>query len=200
MYYIRSRMLVANDKELFLSVKRDDVKAYETIFRSFYQPLCNYAYSFLNDQDECEEVVQQVFLTIWDKRHSIVISSSLQAYLYRAVKNECLNKIQHGKVRTMYRKEVESLGEAGIDSTSEKVISAELELKIKDAIDTLPAQCQLIFQLSRFENKKYQEIADELGISVKTVENQIGKALRIMREKLVEFLPLLILYLFHFNR
>jgi RNA polymerase sigma-70 factor (ECF subfamily) len=189
-----------SDKELFLLVKEGDAKAYESIFKSFYQPLCQYANSLLEDIEESEEAVQQVFLNIWDKRQSIEIMTSVQSYLYRAVKNECLNKLRHRKIKRMYRKEVEYAGEEGTDITGEAIISAELQAEISAAVESLPEQCRIIFQLSRFEGKKYQEIADELGISPKTVENQIGKALRIMRQKLAEFLPLLLFILLNLNR
>ena len=188
-------MYQESDKELFGRVKSGDVKAYESIFKSYYQPLCNYARLLMdNDLEEADEAVQQVFLNVWDKRANIEINTAIQAYLYRAVKNECLNKIKHNKVKRMYQKEMEYSGEGSVDTTNDTVLSKELELKIKEAVGTLPEQCRLIFQLSRFEGKKYNEIAEDLGISPKTVENQIGKALRIMRVQLMDYLPFIALY------
>lgn len=188
---------MADEKELFALVKQGDVKAYESIFKSFYQPLCGYACTMLSELEEAVEAVQQVFVQVWDKRARIEIENSVKAYLYRAVRNECLNRLKHAKVKRMYQQEAMYEGDTGIDSTTETVAAMELEHRINAAVGGLPEQCRLIFQLSRYEGKKYQEIADELGLSVKTVENQIGKALRIMREKLVEYLPVFVSLLFH---
>src|SRR5665213_1206043 len=174
-------MKATGEKELFTQVKNGEVKAFESIFKSLYRPLCNYACSLLNDIDESEEAVQQVFLNIWEKRSQIEINASVSSYLYRSVKNECLNKIKHIKVKRMYKTEMEHEGEPSSDSSNESLVSKELEAEFHSAIMDLPEQCRLIFVMSRTDGKKYQEIADDLGLSIKTVENQVGKALRVLR-------------------
>lgn len=161
------------------------------MFRELYQPLCRYAYSFVSDHEEAEEIVQASFIGIWEKRQTIDIDTSLKAYLYRVVRNASLNVIKHGKVKQIYLEQSEFTAEKTTDATEQALITDELERKIFSAIQTLPEQCRLIFKLSRFEEMKYQEIANQLNISIKTVENQMGKALKIMREQLREYLPLI---------
>ncbi len=188
-------MYEINEKEQFGLIKEGNIQAFESVFKSLYQPLCSYACALLKDPDESEEAVQQTFINIWEKKSQIEMTSSIKSYLYRSVKNECLNKIKHIKVRRMYQTEVEYTGEQSVDSSNELLISKELETGIVSAIGGLPEQCRIIFNMSRTDGKKYQEIADELGLSIKTVENQIGKALRILRGKLVDFLPSFILFI-----
>ncbi len=163
------------------------------IFRTYYPALCNYAYTFLNDRDEAEEVVQASFISIWEKRNELQIQTSLKAYLYRMVRNTCLNVIKHEKVKKQHAQMQLVTGEPAHESPAQDVVANELEQRIQESMKVLPEQCRLIFQLSRFEELKYQEIADQLDISVKTVENQMGKALKIMREQLKDYLPILLL-------
>lgn len=177
----------------FKALKEGDETAFEMIFKSHYDPLCNYAYTFLLDRDEAEEVVQDTFLTIWEKKEGITIETSLKSYLYRAVRNSCLNAIKHAKVKKKHAEETLFTSNATHESVSQSVISSELDQKIGDALMALPEQCRLVFKMSRFEDLKYAEIAKQLNISVKTVENQIGKALKIMREQLKEYLPILVI-------
>jgi len=183
------------DQNLWIGLKEGKQTALEMIFKTHYRPLCNYAYSFLNDKDEAEEVVQSSFISLWEKRDTISIQTSFKSYLYRMVRNACLNAIKHQKVKKSYADQEKISGEPIHNLVSETVVSTELEARIFKAIEVLPEQCRLVFQLSRFEELKYQEIADQLGISIKTVENHMGKALKIMREQLKEYLPLLIIYL-----
>ncbi len=177
------------------TIQSGNESAFEMIFKSYYQPLCRYAYSFLADKEEAEEVVQSAFITVWEKRKSLDIQTSLKSYLYRMVRNACLNVIKHEKIKQQHVAHELAVTEASYESVSQKVYASELELKISEAMKVLPEQCRLVFQLSRFEELKYQEIADQLQISVKTVENHIGKALKIMREQLKEYLPLFLFFI-----
>jgi len=178
------------EQHLYRELKEGKENTFEMMFRTFYKPLCSYAYSFLQDRDEAEEVVQATFISIWEKRSAIEIQTSLKSYLYRMVRNSCLNVIKHEKVKQQHAAFQKSEGEPVHEAVSQSVISSELEEKIYKAMKALPEQCRLVFQLSRFEELKYAEIADQLQISVKTVENQMGKALKIMRSQLKEYLPL----------
>ncbi len=186
------------DQEIFHSIKLGDEKALEMLFHDYYQPLCQYAFSFLNDREDAEEVVQNSFVRIWEKRKEISIQTSAKAYLYRMIRNSCLNEIQHQKVKTQHQ-EIAKMDSPGVEHASDSVaIRGELEDKIRSAMQKLPEQCRLIFTLSRFEELKYKAIAKQLNISVKTVENQMGKALKIMRSELKEYLPLILLLLENF--
>jgi len=172
-----------------------DITAFEMLFRTYYQPLCNYAYSFLQDREDAEEIVQSTFLLVWEKRETLAIRTSVKPYLYAMVRNACLNVIKHEKIRQKYAGEEVALADRSHDSVTNTVVSNELEYKIKEAMEELPEQCRMVFKLSRFEELKYSEIAEQLNISVKTVENHMGKALKIMREQLKDYLPLIIVFL-----
>lgn len=169
-----------------------DITAFEMIFRTYYQPLCNYAYTFLQDKENAEEIVQSTFLSVWEKRETLSIRAGVKPYLYAMVRNACLNVIKHEKIKQKHAVEELAVGVHSYDSVSHTLAGSELELKIQQAMEQLPEQCRLVFKLSRFEELKYAEIADQLNISVKTVENHMGKALKIMREQLKDYLPLLI--------
>jgi RNA polymerase sigma-70 factor, ECF subfamily len=183
------------DNQVLETIKSGNESAFEMIFKSYYQPLCRYAYTFLQDKEEAEEVVQSVFISLWEKRNALEIQTSFKAYLYRMVRNSCLNLIKHEKVKQQHAAHELAVAEVSYDSVSEKVNASELTLKISEAMKVLPEQCRLVFQLSRFEELKYQEIADQLQISVKTVENHMGKALKIMREQLKDYLPLFLIFM-----
>lgn len=187
-----------SDEENYRAIKEGNQIAFEMIFKTYYKPLCHYAHSFLNDKNEAEEVVQATFIKIWEKKNELNVQSSLKAYLYSMVRNGCLNVIKHEKVKQLHAKWHVQETERSRDLVEEKVLSNDLESKIYLAMKALPEQCRLVFQLSRFEELKYQEIADQLQISVKTVENQMGKALKIMRTQLKEYLPLYVLFLNNF--
>lgn len=180
------------DQQLWILLKEGDETAFEMTFKTHYQALCNYAYTFLQDRDEAEEIVQATFLNFWEKRQGIDIQSSMKSYLYRAVRNTCLNAIKHSKIRQIHASETIATTNPGYESVAQAVDASELDGRIASAMEKLPEQCRLIFKMSRFEELKYAEIADHLNLSVKTVENQMGKALKIMREQLKEYLPILI--------
>jgi len=163
------------------------------LFRTYYQPLCNYAYTFVQDRDEAEEIVQSAFLSIWEKREMLEIRTAVKPYLYAMVRNACLNVLKHQKVKLQHAELELAVAERSSESVARTVMASELEHNIFRAMEALPQQCRIIFKLSRFEELKYAEIAAELNISIKTVENQMGKALKIMREQLKEYLPLLLI-------
>jgi RNA polymerase sigma-70 factor (ECF subfamily) len=170
---------------------------FELLFKTHYSALCAYANQFLKDVDAAEEVVQEVMFKVWTNRATIEFTTSAKSYLYRAVRNGCLNVIKHMNVREEFKRERGREGE--LEGASEdKLIVTELQQKIEEAIEKLPIERRKIFILSRYEGLTYQQIAEKLHISVKTVENQMGKALKTLREELSEYLPWLILFFFHF--
>jgi RNA polymerase sigma-70 factor (ECF subfamily) len=183
--------LQINDSRIEKALKDGDEATFEQAFRQYYGRLCTYVAGFTNDIDEAEEVVQQVFVDIWEKRKELSVSVSFKSYLYRAAHNRAINRIRHGKVRQLHADEYRHVTSLSHENTAEAIHQKELQKKIAEAINVLPEQCRMVFKLSRFEDLKYSEIADQLGISVKTVENHMGKALRILREELKEYLPLI---------
>ena len=171
---------------------------FEQLFRHYYGLLCGYAKGIVNDADEAEDVVQQTMITIWEKRNALQITVSLKSYLYRAVHNAALNKIRSQNVRLAYAGEQLHVETAVVSTTADALSGKELGKQINEAINQLPEQCRMVFKLSRFNELKYAEIADHLGISVKTVENHMGKALKLLRIHLKDFLIWIVItwYLF----
>ncbi len=171
---------------------------FERTFKEHFKGLHAYAYTMLKDEQAAEDVVQNIFLKLWEKKERIQIERSIAAYLYRSVYNDCINQINHMKVRNAYEA-YETYASRNRHAEQDQVSYTELEQKISRALNELPEGCRTVFQMSRFEELKYHEIAGKLGISIKTVENQMGKALKLMREKLAEHLPAILLILL-FNR
>jgi len=172
-----------------------DKAGFEHLFRLLYSPLCSYANTFLKDVDASEEVVQEIMFRLWESRDKIEIRTTLQSYLYRAVRNASLNVLKHEDVKEAYRAmQKRALKDDG-SAFNDHVVISELHEKIRQAIDRLPAERKKIFILSRYEGLTYAEISGKLGISVKTVENQMGNALRRLREELSDYLPLVALLL-----
>ena len=162
-----------------------DRSAFELVFQSNFGYLVNYAHKFLDTREEAEEIVQDVFVKFWDKCSDLDPASSIKSYLYRSVHNTCLNQLKHQKVKDAYKQHVMHSMERTTEISLEAVDPEKIRSEIVEAIDLLPPRCSEIFKLSRFDGLKYQEIADHLEISVKTVEVQMGKALKVLREKLV---------------
>jgi RNA polymerase sigma-70 factor (ECF subfamily) len=170
----------------FLNKDRED--EFEIIFKKHFKGLHAYACTMLRDEVMAEEMVQNVFCRLWEKSDHIRIQESVSGYLYRSVYHECLNYIKHLKVRDAYQSYAITQME-NPSNTAHGVELRELEERLEAALKELPEKCRTIFQMSRFEELRYQEIADRLELPVKTVENQMGKALRLLRVKLVDFLP-----------
>ena len=167
-------------------------------FKEHFKALHAYAFTIIRDGDNAEEIVQNVFFKLWEKKEQIDQIDSIKAYLYRATYNESLNFLKHTRVRAAYETFVKTTTSEG--SATDILSVKELQAKIDTALNDLPEQCRTIFQLSRFEELKYREIADQLNLSIKTVENQMGKALRVLREKLADHLPLLFVIIFLTNK
>jgi RNA polymerase sigma-70 factor (ECF subfamily) len=175
------------DEHLFNKIKEDDEKAFDLLFRKYYTQLCRFAFTYLKDKDQSEEMVQEVFITIWNNRKKITINTSLSSYLYRAVKNHSLNYIKKNSRQQFVK--IENISEPDIieDVVTDEKKFAELEKKYKEALEFLPAKCKEIFLMSRNHHLKYKEIAEKLDISIKTVEAQMSIAFKKLREELKSF-------------
>jgi len=167
-------------------------RAFEQVFKSFYQPLTAFAFQYVDDHEVAEEVVQEMFSSIWTKASQIEIRTTIKSYLYGAVRNACLNHLKHEKIKRKY--EEHEMYNSEYDEVNFLELE-ELQEEIDKALAGLPEKCREIFEMSRYEEKKYKEIADELGLSIKTVETQMGRALKHMRTSLGRYLPVwLVLY------
>ena len=150
---------------------------FEQLFKEHYNSLANYALSIVKNRQDAEDVVQDVFVKLWQNSPQVVGTNQVKFYLFTATKNTCISLLRKQAGKTFV--EPEDIPEQSPDTT---IPSADPALFVEQALSLLPAQCLAIFKLSRFGKLTYQQIADELGISVRTVENQVGKALRIMRD------------------
>ena len=165
-----------------------DRGGFEKLFRQFFPALMAFSRKILGDEDDAREVVHQVFIALWDKRQELDLSTSLKSYLFTSVHNRSLNVIRDRKKFS----DAEVPEMAGEWDVSAHIEGMELEEKIHAVIAGLPEKCREVFLLNRFEGLKYGEIAERLEISVKTVENQMSKALKILRDKLSAYLSLVL--------
>jgi RNA polymerase sigma-70 factor (ECF subfamily) len=167
-----------------------NLQSFEVLFRQYYQMLCAYAYRFVNDGDTAEEIIQDLFYKLWEKREELQINTSIKSYLFSAVHNRCLKYIEHRNVETRY-KNYFLMHESEIDSEPQNASNVnEMQRIIDHTLDTLPERCSSIFKLNRFEGLKYHEIAQKLSISVKTVEANMGKALKMLRKNLKNYVEI----------
>lgn len=181
------------EKNVLKELRNGDANSLKFLFDTFYSSLCNYAFQFLNDYDMAEEVVQNLFVKIWEKRNTFEIEISVKNYLFRSVRNQCINLIQHEKVKQLHAQKIREALFA--DEASESYfLEVEMASKIESVIETLPEKRREIFRLSREEGLKYREIAEKLEISVKTVETQMGLALRALRDKFKNSILLFIFF------
>jgi RNA polymerase sigma-70 factor (family 1) len=157
--------------------------------------LCAYANSFISDLDAAEEIVQELFVRFWEQRETKEITTSIRAYFYASVRNACLNELKHLKIKEKYKQEQERELTFNVNQDQHNLELNELDEKIHTAINKLPEGRRKIFILSRFDGLKYQEIADKLNISIKTVENQMGEALKFLRVQLKDFIVTLLVLL-----
>jgi len=184
-----------SETDIVQQIKAGDIRSFEQLFHAYCEELMRYATTILKDADEAQDVVQHLFVTLWTKRDTLQVNSSLKSYLYRSVYNNSLNRIKQVTTQQKHEDYLGYVAHSYGSSASAVLESKEVQSAIDTAIAALPDQCRLIFTMSRFEGKKYQQIADELQLSVKTIENQMGKALKHMREQLQTYLPSCIIFL-----
>jgi RNA polymerase sigma-70 factor, ECF subfamily len=167
--------------------------AFHQVFNLYYNVLCRFAAGYLQDTDDAQEIVQQVFINLWQNRDTINPQGHIKSYLFTSVKNRCLNHIRDRKKFRSYYLDVEVELEFPV-SEKDNLIEKDLEKQLEKALDKLPEKCREIFMLCRFEDMKYKEVAQKLDISQKTVEAQMSKALRILREELKDIWILIIFW------
>ncbi|MBT1698706.1 RNA polymerase sigma-70 factor [Fulvivirgaceae bacterium PWU4] len=182
--------------DLIRNLKNGDAKSLELLFRRLYPRLCAYARKFLHDEQDAEEIVQDLFVNLWKQRERIDEHKSLHKYLFTAARNGCLNFLHAKKIRSrsaeiilyLYGQDVHD----HIDSYH-ALLAKDLEQDFNEALQRLPTECRRIFELSRTDGLRYEEIALRLNISIKTVETQMSRALSRLRLQLKEHITVLIL-------
>jgi len=176
----------AEEKILFERIKKSDEKAFEILFHKYYGYLCLYAVKIIKDDTSAEEIVQDFFVKLWEKREQLNVETSLKNYLFRSVKNLCINYIQHNKIKIRHAENILSEVESNFSDDS-NYLEIDLSEKIEESINSLPEKRKEIFILSRKEGLKYHEIAQKLNISIKTVETQMSLAIKTLRDKLKNY-------------
>lgn len=174
-------MLYMEIKELLTGLKNGDKKAYKFMFSEYYEWLCNYTYKITNDYGLAEDIVQEVMIKLWKKRATLTINSSIKSYLFQACRNQVLQHVRKQKIKLDFidRENMEIIDNIYADNDIDPHENLE---KLHNLIDALPPKCKIVLVKSKLEKKKYKEIAEELNISVKTVENHVSKALKLLRQ------------------
>lgn len=190
-----------NEVQLLERIRNSDEVAFKVIYNNYFPKLYFFVLEFIPLKDEAENIVQDTFVTLWKKRKELRDNTSFASYLFSVAKNNCLYRLRDSR----YKKKLftNSLSVNELKLNTETLISIdtsafafqEIEQIIKKTLDGLSPQCKIVFELSRFREMKNREIADELEISIKTVEGHITKSLKIFREALRDYLPL-VAYLF----
>jgi RNA polymerase sigma-70 factor (ECF subfamily) len=174
------------DTEIIGRIRQGDVGQFESLFRSSYVSLVRYAKTLIKDHDNAEEIVQDLFFRLWQDKEKIKIESSLNGYLFRSVHNRCLHYIEHNRVVERHAEEMSYRQTDSQENPSDILHYKELQARIARILERLPERCGKIFYMSRFEGLKYTEIAEKLSVSVKTVESNMGMALKEFRKELTE--------------
>ncbi len=174
------------DIEKIRKISQGDKVEFESLFKSSYAPLVRYAKILIKDHDSSEEIVQDLFFKLWQERKKIKIESSLNGYLFRAVHNRCLHWIGHKKVIERHVHEMGIRQPESPEIPTDILNHKELQSRVADILQRLPERCGRIFCMNRFEGLKYAEIAKKLSVSVKTVEANMGRALKEFRKSLAE--------------
>jgi RNA polymerase sigma-70 factor (family 1) len=176
----------SNDKELLFRLKASDQTALALLYQKYWQPLYLSSFNILRDHQICEDIIQELFITVWNKREDIQVKTSLKAYLHASVRYEVFRQIRHGAGREDIFENIHERLQTPEEYGS--IEHKELAGQIKAAVDVLPDKCRQVFKLSREEQLSHKEIAHQLHISTKTVENHLNKALRQLRNALTFFI------------
>ena len=169
--------------ELARKIKRSDSEAFRTVFDLFQAKLFAFLHYKLGDRAVAEDIVQEVFIKLWENRHQLKENLSLKSYLYTIASNLALNHMRHAKVVVRFQQEQKSEQQIG-DSVHDELEKREIRENLLRAMEKLPEKSRMVFMLSRFDDLSYKEIAEQLEISIKTVESHMGKALRLLRKSL----------------
>ena len=183
----------SKDHRWLRQLQRSDEKAFEKIYNHFWESLYAVAYNRVQSREVAEEMVQDIFADLWQRRHTLEIKVSLSTYLHAALKYRIFNHFHAQAKRLAYSQDHPRYVNRMDDSTQQLLSFDELDEQLSKGMENLPEKCRIIFKMSREENKTSREIAEELNISSRTAETHIYKALKLLRSHLAEFLSLTIL-------
>lgn len=180
-------MIELEENILADQIKLGDKSAFSEAFTKYYTDMVIFAYTFLKDKESSEEVVQDVFIKLWENRNVITITVSLKSFLLKSIKNRCIDRLRHLKIRDKYQVMVLDHPVLFENDTDNYMLYSELEKKLDKALKKLPEEVETTFTMSRFEGFTYNEIAEKLKVSVRTVEVRVSKALVMLREQLKDY-------------
>jgi RNA polymerase sigma-70 factor (ECF subfamily) len=186
-----------SDEQIILNeLKQGDVHAFSFLFNKYYKDLVLFGGRFLSDKSACEDIVQSIFLKLWQDKESIEINTSIKSFLLKSVQNGCLDIIRHHKIRYNYEENVQLKFVLEETECENYILYSDLKSHLDDALAQLPETYREAFELNRFDGLKYKEIAEKLHVSERTVEVRIGKALGLLRKHLKDFFILILSLLF----
>ncbi len=174
----------AEDEALLARVRVGDHVAFEQLFRRYAEPLYECAYGYVGSRDAAQEIVQQLFVTLWERRRVWEVSGSVATYLYRATRNGSLNALRDGRRRLEFRASVLDAADAVAPRIEQDLAALELAQAVGKVVARLPERCREVFRLNRYHHLTYAEVAQVLGLSVKTVEIHMARALKELRLRL----------------
>jgi len=182
------------DLELLERVQKGDEKSFELLFRTYYNSLCLFAHKILKDKEIAEEIVQDIYYYVWEKRETLELTTSVKSYLFKSVYNNSLKYIRHQKIVKNYESKVGNEGQPFELQDNHAEIGEIIHI-IKFTLDQVPDRTREIFELNRNEGLKYHEISDKLGISIKTVEAHMSSILKLFRENLKDYMMIFLFFL-----
>lgn len=180
------------DTNILSGIRKGDSNSFDLLFDNYYDKLCNYVTSIIHDNNAAEDLIQDLFANIWVSRKNLTIRISLKLYLFRSAYNASLDYLKHLKIENQYQTQTSIQMTPSFNDSMEFI---ELLESMEGSIEQLPEQCKIIFKLSRFEQLKYREIAQKLSISENTVDTQIRRALKKLREEFKDYFMILLVLL-----
>lgn len=182
-----------NETAIWNEIQQKNLGAFESYYKMHFKSFLLMARKYLKDSSQAEEIVNDIFLKIWEDNEKLKIETSLKSYIYRAIINRCINALHKNKRESAMALDLDLIPDIGYEL--QQIEENELRVKLYAAIEQLPEQCRKVFEMSRFEELKQQQIADKLGISIKTVKNHITIALKQLNKSVSGYLLLLFLIL-----
>jgi RNA polymerase sigma-70 factor, ECF subfamily len=196
------KIMYENKEQLLIDLKNKEIKAYEELFFRYHGRLVLFARKFTGDLQVAQDLVQDVFIILWEKADTLAIKSSPKAYLFQAVRNRCLNYKRHLSIRHSVEDELnykisnsERLIYSDFNDPYYSLLELEMQQRIDEVINALPVKCLEVYKLSRHNHLHNKEIAEKLGLSEKTVDKHISRALSVLRRELSEYLGVLLFFL-----
>jgi RNA polymerase sigma-70 factor, ECF subfamily len=183
-----------SEDQVFLGIQSGNREIFGYLFLKYYEPLCYYAFGIIKSKENAEEIVQDVYVKLWEERSNLNIHTSVKSYLYKSVHNQCINYLDHQKIKLKFsqfhlQENRDLVSPVSLDYPIANLLIQELDDTINKAIFELPEQCRDVFIKIRHEEMSYAEVADVLGISVNTVKTQLQRAMAKLRVLLREYLP-----------